>query len=267
MIYGILSVSNGVGLNYPFLPVIRNLSLLCDKVFVGIDPAYPEDVGAVILLIQSGYKNVQIVEAAWNRENISAGSEIALQMDSLVNVAKLAGASWVVVPQADEMFLDSDFDMLRTFMQRASDDVTGFSTERLYFWGSFAKVRKDWNATMIRIFRPGTFSFMAEGTDKAGMYSGAVVPGRVVALPYKIYHYSRMGDPKDISYRVRNLDGFFHAEDTLIAYDKLPEYDYTPRAFDNFSVIETPPMVDGEFEDYEGEHPSGIKEWFGEQHV
>lgn len=261
MIYGILSMSNGTGLKYPFPVVIKNLSKLCDKVLVGVDPAFPEDAHAIAWL---GCKNVEMVPAPWDRKNIQAGSEIAMQMDRLTALAHFMGASWVVVPQADELFLDDDFEMLRAFMSRANSNVIGFSTERLYFWGSFDKVRKDWNAKLVRIFRPGTFSFMAPGTDKAGMYSASVVAGEVVDLPYKLFHYSRMGDPQDISKRVRNLDGFFHPEDSLLPYDQLPDYTYVPRPFDNYAVAGPPPEIAGDFEDYKGKHPSGIKEWFGD---
>jgi hypothetical protein len=262
VITGILSISNGVGLNYPFPPVILNLSRLCDKVLVGVDPTYPEDILTVESIIKE-FPNVSIVPSVWNRDNINAGSEIAMQMDQLVAVAHFKGASWVVVPQADEMFLDDDFPMLRAFMDRAPTSTTGFSTERLYFWGDFRKVRKDWNATLVRIFRPGTFSFMAPGTDKAGMYSASVVPGNVVALPYKIYHYSRMGDPKDISRRVRNLDGLFHPAENLVPLEEVPEYDFVARKYDNYAVSGLPEEVEGVFEDYNGNHPKGIKEWFG----
>ncbi len=264
MIYGILSISNGVGLKYPFPPVVANLSKLCDKVLVGVDPAYPADILTIEALIKAGMTNVNIIPAAWNRENIDAGSEIAIQMDSLVSVAKLDGATWVVVPQADELFLDEDFPMLRMFMERAAPDVIGFSMERLYFWGSFNKVRKDWNAELVRIFRAGAFSFLADGTDKAGMYSGAVVPGRVVALPYKMYHYSRVGSPQEISARVRNLDGLFHPSESLMEPEAVPAYDFVARSYDNYAKSGLPPEVSGEFVEFDGNHPSGIKEWFGE---
>ncbi len=263
MIYGILSISNGVGLKYPFLPVIANLSKLCDTVLVGLDPKHPQDFEAVKNFIDSGLPNVHVIEAAWNRENIDAGSEIAIQMDSLVNVAKLEGATWVVVPQADEMFLDADFDMLKLFMKRAAPDTIGFSTERLYFWGGFDKIRKDWNATLVRIFRAGAFSFLADGTDKAGMYAGSLVPGNVVALPYKMYHYSRVGSAQEISNRVRNLDGLFHPAETLVAPEAVPEYDFKTRSFDNYAVTGLPPEIEGEVVEFTGNHPSGIKEWFG----
>jgi hypothetical protein len=263
MICGILSLSNGTGLNYPFLPVVRNLAALCDKVIVGLDPSFLEDFAALHALVEAETLNVEIVPAVWDKSNIKDGCEIAIQMDRLTAVAAFQGASWVVVPQADELFLDDDFPMLRAFMERAGPDTIGFSTERLYFWGAFDKVRKDWNATLVRIFRPGTFSFMAPGTDKAGMYSASIVPGSVVDLPYKIYHYSRMGSPQDISKRIRNLDGFFHPDESLVPREQVPAYDFVARPYDNYAVSGMPLEIEGKFENYTGTHPRGIKEWFG----
>jgi hypothetical protein len=73
-----------------------------------------------------------------------------------------------------------------------------------------------------------------------------------------------MGDPKDISKRVRNLDGFFHPAENLMPYEDLPEYDYATREYDNFSIKESPSKIDGKIVDYTGSHPDGILEWFGE---
>lgn len=257
-VFGILSIRNASGLGYPFLPVVSNLSGLCDKVLVGVDPRFP-DAASVEKL---GLSNVRVVEAGWDDSNIGAGSEIAIQMDRLVDLAAAEGADWVVVLQADETFHEKDFDMLRMFMKRSPHYVTGFSTERLYFWKDLNTVRDDWAASMVRVFRPGTFSFLADGTDKAGMYAGPIKGGEVIGLPFKIYHYSRVGDPSSISKRVRNLDGFFHDPDTLLPEGELPDYDFNFRKWDNFSKVEEPPAAEGSTSSFSGNHPALFKDWY-----
>jgi hypothetical protein len=206
--------------------------------------------------------NLQVVDAPWDRTNRNGGTEIALQMDKLVSLAEEQGSDWVVVMQADELLHDDDFGMLRTFMSRYHESaVNGFSTERVYFWKDLNTVRKDWNARLVRIFRPGTYSFLAEGTSKDGMFSAPIIFGEEVALPYKIYHYSRVdSNPEAISRRVRNLDTFFHSEETLIPENELPAYDFVPRIHDNFSRTEFPAKVDGVFEAFTGQHPVGVVE-------
>ncbi len=259
MITGTLSISNGMYLGYPIPPVVLSLLGLADKVLVGVDPTYPADRRCIEMM---GLPNVECVDSVWNR-TIDMGREIAAQMDLLVERAEKMGATWVVVAQADELFHQDDFSMLRRFMGSPQyEDAVGFSTERLYFWGALNKVRQDWNARLIRIFRPGYFSFLAEGTDKAGMYSGQIKPGRVVDLTYKIYHYSRLGSPEEISKRVRNLDQFFHPEEELVPLDQLPEYDFKGREYDNYSIVSPPPEKEMNIVEYNETHPIGVEEWF-----
>ena len=151
-ITGILSISNGTGLAYPYKVVVHNLMRLCDNVIVGVDPEFPLDRESLESLGLEAY-GLQLVDAPWNRDNRCGGTEIALQMDSLVRLAKTQHSDWVVVMQADELLHDGDFSMLRSFMGRAEDSTTGFSTERMYFWKNLSTVRTDWNAKMVRIFR------------------------------------------------------------------------------------------------------------------
>ena len=259
---GILSISNGYSLHYPYPVVVANLHKLCDDVIVGVDPQFPVDRKTLEAL---NFSNVSIIDSVWNLQNRDSGSEIALQMDKLVNLAQEAGSDWVVVMQADELLHEQDFPMLRAFMERYSETSThGFSMERIYFWKDLNTVRVDWAANLVRIFKPGTHSFMADGTDKAGMFSAAVQPGIEVKLPYKIYHYSRVDNPEVISRRVRNLDGFFHADETLVPFEDLPEYDFVPRKYDNFSTHESPEEVEGVFEAFTGNHPFGVEEWYSD---
>lgn len=263
MITGILSIRNGSGLKYPYPVVLRSLQALCDNVLVGLDPEFTADMDTVRLL---NFPNVKIIEMPWNMDNRDGGTEIALQMDKLANMAHGMGSTWTVVVQADELFHEEDFPMLRTFMERYADSpVTGFSTERVYFWKNLQTVRKDWNARLVRIFKPGTYSFLAEGTSKDGMFSAPIEPGKEVALPYKLYHYSRVDtDPINISRRVRNLDGFFHPDEALLPLEDLPTYDFTPRIHDNFARSGFPTQVEGEFEEFDGTHPLGVVEWYAE---
>ena len=258
---GILSISNGSGLQYPYPVVVHSLQRMCDNVIVGVDPNFPLDRQTI-----EGFDldDAVAVDSVWDRKCRGNGTEIAFQMDKLVAMAGEQGSDWVVVVQADEMFHDNDFSMLRLFMERnLHTNVNGFSTERLYFWKDLATVRADWNADLVRIFRPGTYSFLAEGTSKDGMFSAPTAAGEEIKLPYKLYHYSRVDpDPAIISQRVRNLDTFFHEEKDLVPEAELPKYDFVPRTHDNYSTREAPTVVVGSFSSYEGTHPVGIREWY-----
>ena len=260
---GILSISNASGLKYPYLAVVKNLSQLCTNVVVGLDPTYSVDLAEILAL---KLDNVVMVDSVWNRDNRAAGSEIALQMDKMIDYAqKMFSPDWVVVMQADEVLHEDAFDSLRASLDFCSPDITGLSTERIYFWRDLKTVRTDWNADLVRIFRPGYYSFMAENTDKAGMYSAQVKEGIQMKSPFLIYHYSRVDDPNVISQRVRNLDTLFHPESSLTPVDQLPAYDFLPRAYDNYSMVESPPKVEGIFAEFFGTHPKVMLDFYGEK--
>jgi hypothetical protein len=257
---GILSLSNGDGLKYPYPVVVENLHRTCNNVIVGVDPNFPKDREVLEAL---GLPNLNLVDSTWNLDNRSGGTEIAIQMDKLVYLSSAQDSDWVVVMQADELVHEEDFKMLSAFMERHVDSsVTGFSMDRLYFWENLDTIRTDWEARLVRIFKPGTYSFMAEGTDKSGMFSAPVKPGECIDLPYKIYHYSRVDSPEVISRRVRNLDALFHQDETLIPIEELPDYDFVTREFDNFSKSGFPKEVSGKLDKFNGTHPTGVKEWY-----
>lgn len=257
---GVLSISKAKQLGYPFVPVVRNLLDFADEVIVGVDPTFPEDIEE---LKDSGL-NPTIIASWWNRQRKEAGREIALQMDYLVGQAGKSGADWVVVLQADEFLHEKDFLPLRKMLENASPGTIGVLTQRLYFWENLNTVREDWNAELVRIFRPGFYSFLADNTDKAGMYSGKIFPGQEVIADEQIYHYSRIGDPKTISKRVRNLDSFFHCDDDLVSESNLLEYNFSKlNQFDNFSISNPPPKADGaRLVEYKGTHPKVVLDYF-----
>jgi hypothetical protein len=260
-ITGILSVSNGTALQYPFPLVTASLLSLCDNVIVGVNPNFPEDRATLESFDSS--PELQLVDSAWDLTNRTGGTEIAIKMDELTALAEQQGSDWVVVMQADEVLHDADFSMLKAFMSRYQDTPTnGFSMERIYFWKDLDTVRTDWKADLVRIFKPGTYSFMAEGTDKSGMFSAAVKPGSEMKLPYKIYHYSRVDHPEVISRRVRNLDALFHSDEVLIDADKLPAYDFVTREYDNFAKAGLPTEIKGEIVPFTGTHPVAVRDWY-----
>jgi len=91
---GILSVSNGTGLKYPFPLVVSSLSRMCSDVIIGVDPTYPEDRSAIESLQLT---NLQLVDSVWDKSNRQGGTEIALKMDELTRIAKEQSSDWVVV--------------------------------------------------------------------------------------------------------------------------------------------------------------------------
>lgn len=266
---GVLSVRAAVELGYPFVQVVESLLSLCDRVCFSYDPEFPDDADKIMELESrlgiEGEGKVVYDKSSWNMDNNDKGSEIAWQMDMAIFSQLIRSdtrTDWFVVLQADELLHEKDAEDLRDFMKNASPDIDGFALERLYFWKDGKTIRKDWCHDLVRVFRPFRRKFT--GGDGMFTYPGDdVVPGKTPKLHHKIYHYSRVGDPKTISKRVRNLDTFFHDEKDLVKEEDLPEYDFGFRQYDNYRVDEEIPEAEAELIEFKGVHPRPIAKLVG----
>jgi hypothetical protein len=179
-------------------------------------------------------------------ENRNAGTEIGIQADLTMSKCKFP---WTLYCQLDEALHEDDRDHFHSLIANPGD-VTGFSFVRPYFWQNLHTIRKDWSPEVTRLVRQGTHAY-----STLDGHSCTTLTGRVERSGLWMYHYSRLGDAQAISQRVRTLDALFHKEETLIPREKLPDYDWGTRKWDNFSQVEAPPEVQAEFVTYHGTHP------------
>ena len=254
MISGFTTARNVVKLKYPLEECVRALRAVCEEVVIGYDP-YTDDGTHELAVKLAEDLDLELFESKWEMENRNAGTEIGIQADKTMAKCKFP---WAVYCQLDEAFHEDDREALHALIANPGD-VTGFSFVRPYFWQNLHTIRKDWSPAVTRLVRQGTHTFASlDG------HSCETLQGRVERTQLWMYHYSRLGDPQAISQRVRTLDGLFHAEETLLPKDHLPDYDWGTRQWDNFSKIETPPEANAEFLTYQGTHPLPFAELYQE---
>jgi len=251
-ISGFTIVRNAIKLKYPMRECLHALRAVSDEVVLGYDP-YTNDGTAELAQELSQELDLKLFESKWDMDNIKEGTELGIQTQ--LTMAQCSN-DWALYAQMDEAFHQDDKDALHALIAR-DDDVTGFSFVRPYFWKDLHTIRKDWSPQLVRLTRRGTHDY----TTLDG-HSCITQRGRVELAKLWLYHYSRIGEASDISYRVRNLDGFYHEEENLISRDELPDYDWGTRQWDNYSKIETPPRVKGEFVRYDGTHPLPFAELY-----
>ncbi len=219
---------------------------------LGYDP-YTDDWTHELALQLKDEFDLLLFESKWDMENRNAGTEIGIQADKTMDKCLYP---WVLYCQLDEAIHEDDRDHLH---QLVSDpgECTGFSFVRPYFWQNLHTIRKDWSPEVIRLVKQGTHIF-----SSLDGHSSTTIKGSVRKSGLWMYHYSRLGDAQAISQRVRTLDGLFHEEDTLLNRDELPDYDWGTRQWDNFSKVEAPPRVKGEFVEYSGTPPLPFAELY-----
>lgn len=217
---GVLPLRNGVSLGYPFDLAIRSLQRLCDEVIVSVDRS--GDDGTYERVVALG---PTVLESQWDMANHRAGdgisSEIAKQ--TMIVVAAARG-DWVLSLQADEMIHEADVPVIRRAIEQADrDGVTGLELERLFFYGLEA-YRSDWTVPLLRLFRAGRW---APDPVSGAMQFVPVGPQAKRLIEPKIYHYSRVGDPRSVALRIRNLDSFYHEPETLLGVQEVEPYDFS----------------------------------------
>lgn len=236
---------------YPFEQWCESIKALdLDEVLISYDPN-SEDTTEKIVEESCRKYGFNCYPSIWNLENRNAGTEIGIQTDL---ASEQLSSDWHLYLQLDEAIHEKDKEELHKLVNNSSD-VNGFDFLRLYFFGNLNTIRKDWTVQITRLTKAGTHSYK----EFDGMNCSSSVGGIHYYTTIPIYHYSRIGDPSIISQRVRNLDTFFHREDSLIPEHLLPAYDFKTRQWDNYSKIEHCPEVDREFIEYQGIHPKSFE--------
>lgn len=259
---GVLPLRNGVSLGYPFDLAIRSLQRLCDEVVVSVDPT--GDDGTYERVAELGPD--VLLESRWDMTNHRAhdgvSSEIAKQ--TAIAVAA-AGGDWILSLQADEMVHEADAPLIRSSIEQADiDGVTGLEMERLYFYGGLTMFRFDWTMSLLRLFRAGRWA--PDPVSGAMQFVPVGLRAKRAIVP-KIYHYSRIGDPVLVARRIRNLDSFYHAPETILDDSEIAPYSFdTLRRLDTY-VRDAPAEIDPDallLPFPLAGHPAEARERFGE---
>lgn len=256
-ISGVMPLRNAVKLGYPFRVAIRSLRPLCDEVVVLVDPTSEDDTLEQVRALGVD----RIVESVWDMNNHQGHTncEISVQTQK---VCEAASGDWIMSLQADEVLHEDSAAELRAHIARAEgSSVTGIEMSRLYFYGSLEQYRVDWTLWLLRLFKRGLWKPDVDGAMRFDPIDRSHLSMRV---PNDLFHYSRVGNARQIADRVRNLDSFFHAPEKIATGD-LPPYDFdTLRKLDTY-VVGTSPEVDpgAQLAPYRlEEHPRAALEYF-----
>lgn len=247
-------IRNAVDLRYPLSLVVRSVVGLSDEILISVDPTSEDDtmdmVHDIMLEVNSEHPGlVRYIESPWDLSHVtSTGEEFSRQTNIAIDACD---SEFVLSLQADEGIWEGDFKRIKECVERGNEDA--YLMERLYFYGSIDNIRWDWTHPIVRLFRKGSWRSCGDGMNSESC--GGSVP---VMAPFKIYHYSRIGDPKILSKRILSLDKFFHPAEKLVGESDLKPYDFEMY---NFDCMHKPGVdvgrkrVAGNIKFYAGVHP------------
>jgi hypothetical protein len=181
---GFTLVSNAVRLDFPIVPAVRSLLVLCDEVVVNVGPA--ED-GTLDLLAAIRDPRLRIIRGAWNPRD--GGRMLATETNRALR--EVTG-EWAIYLQADEVLHEADAPHLREMLAEAlpNPSIEGLCFDYLHFYGSFRRVatNRTWIRREVRAIRPGgsVVSF-AEAQGFRVMPGGQRVRARRCGS--RVFHY------------------------------------------------------------------------------
>jgi len=218
MLLGVTLVANGVNLDYPFEPCIRNLSACCDNVYINTDIHNKDNTLEILNKLQEELKNITIIESEWDW-SINNGRDLAKRINDCLDKGIEDGFSAALYVQADEIVNPMEINYLKS-----SIDIYNYNIllERTYFWRDLEIINSTWTLPIHRMCRL-TKSLRVVGD---GMYMQVDNGFKSIGVPpdiARIYHYSRVGETQKIAERLNNLDSLFHSDDE---YDKLEDYEF-----------------------------------------
>jgi glycosyltransferase involved in cell wall biosynthesis len=233
---GISLISSGESLAYPREKCVINLCEQCDEVILNVDRKSKDKTCQKARELQKEYPNLDLVFSSWDFSNTGDGSELAKQ----ANVAlEAATGDWIIYLQADEFLLDEDIPPLKKIISELDPTYTQIELWRTYFYKNLQTRLPKEELYLGRIFKRNTHEVGGDGMFLVRK------SGRVYRTDYKIYHFSRIGTEQEITKRVRQLDTMFHEKEIVASFE--------PFVYNNTEV-----------ENYLGNHPKGIKEFYNE---
>lgn len=258
-ISGYTIARNVVKFKYPIRECLSTLRPICDDVVLAYDP-YTDDGTDEVAKQLAQDLDLTLFETKWNMDNINKGLELGVQTDIAMGQCK---NQWHLYLQLDEAFHEDDVDLIKDLPRQAQEvGACGVDFQRIYFYQDLHTIRRDWCAQITRLTYGNTHTYSTG--DGMSCVSTSYNFDKHLPTNLWMYHYSRIGEPSLISQRVRNMDTFYHPDSDLIPEEKVPDYDFVCREFDNYAKINGPKEVDDQFVPYLGTHPLPFAELYEE---
>lgn len=207
---GFTFVRDAVKFGYPAAESIKSMLPLCDEVIVAVGNSTDGTLG---LIKNIGSPKIKIIETIWD-ENLRVGGRILAQQTDVA--LSQCSYEWCLYLQADEVLHEKFYPDIRIAMEKNIDDprVHGLLFDYVHFYGSYWTVGtgRQWYRREIRIVRNGI------GVHSFRDAQGFRIDGKKLQVKHsgaEIYHYGWAKPPEQMTAKQKNLDRFWHADDTI----------------------------------------------------
>ncbi|GAB1429874.1 hypothetical protein MASR2M18_07070 [Ignavibacteria bacterium] len=239
-ISGFSFVRNAILLDYPVREAICSALPLCDEFIVAVGNS-DDDTRELVKSINS--PKLRILDTQWDNSLREGGIILSQQ----TNIAmKECSGDWLIYVQADEVFHEDDYDIIRLETARASaeSDTDGLLFRYNHFYGNYdyVGVGRAWYRREIRAFKNGR-GVMSVG-DAQGFRKSGGVKLRARQTEARVFHYGWVRHPRIQQFRQRDFNRLWHSDEWISR--QIPdadEFDYAAYELRHFTDTHPPIMA------------------------
>jgi len=239
---GFTFIKNAVKYGYPFVEAIQSVLPLVDEMIINLGDS-EDDTNTVVAAIPS--TKIKTIHSVWDKQLMTGGKVLAAETNKAMEAVP-ADADWLFYIQADEIFHEKDYEVIKQAMIKYKDDsrVDGLLFKYYHFYGSYKylgdgrsrypfEIRIIKNNKNIRSYRDAQgFRFIND--DKL----------QVKLIDAHVYHYGWVKNPVTMFKKHKAFGNLYNGNSNNSADEEM--------AFD-YSEIDTISL-------FEGTHPAVMKE-------
>jgi hypothetical protein len=221
-LFGFGLLRNGVKYDYCFQESLQSLSDIVEEVYLALGDS---DDGTEEKL--NFLKNLKILPTVWNLENREGGIILSEQTNIALDSLRKdhhGEQDWGIYLQCDEVFHESDYDLVKRDIQKAQEtgcDVVAF--RYLHFWQSHHKIaiNKKWYPQEIRAVK------LDSKIESWGDAQSFRHYEKVYYSEARIFHYGHVREEDKYKDKKESILKLYHSD------KKLPKYQRREKRFDN----------------------------------
>jgi hypothetical protein len=244
MLSGITLIRNGELLSYPYIQCIENMLSCCDIVVVAAASNNDDHTLEVLrCMVDDHPGKLFLSESIWDLGETDA-EDFNIRVDGAIARAKEIGATSVLYCQADEVIHPDRIKEVVAFYPPERNNVY---LERSYLWGDLKHINMAWTMKLCRLcpITPELRAVEAAMTlSSHNEYPDIYVPSDIC----RMFHYSRVGDTKNIAIRLNSLRKLFDCKvEPLDDYTFGGEKKYESAVYDTDIIeveLEHPPLME-----------------------
>lgn len=208
-IFAFTLLRNGIKYDYPYRESLQCLCDLSEKVYLALGKS--EDGTEHSL---ASYRNLEILPTVWDENLRKSGLILSQQTNLALNaLRKQEKDGWALYLQADEIFDDAEFELLKQDLNKAqAQGCDAIFFRYLHFWRTFDQIgfQKRWYPQEIRAVRLGN-----PAIESFGDAQGFRGQKKVFYSDVSVFHYGHVREESAYKNKLKDFNRWWHSDEEM----------------------------------------------------